>query len=98
MALPKNRTEAVEELRVAANTDAKKTASCIAKSCEEGKIVEISTIGAGALNQCQKAIIIASSHLASKGITIYEKTFFKVVKINDEDKTAIGKRLIFSRD
>lgn len=88
----------VSEMKIAANGNVNKIAGSIVKTYEEDRIVELFTIGAGALNQCQKAVIAASMILAGKGVTIYERSSFHVVKVGEEDKTAIKKRLIFSKD
>ena len=52
----------------------------------------------GALNQAQKAVIAASMIMAGKGVTVYERSSFQVVKVGEEEKTAIKKRLIFSKN
>lgn len=88
----------VSEMKVAANGNVNKIAGSVVKSYEEGNIVELLTIGAGALNQCQKAVIATSMILAGKGVTIYERSSFLVVQVGEEEKTAIKKRLIFSKD
>lgn len=87
----------VQIMKVAGDSNVRNTAGSIAKHIEEGKEVEIVTVGAGALNQAKKAIIAASMMLASKGLTVYEKSGFTTVEIAGEERTAISTRLVITR-
>ncbi len=55
----------VKELRVSGNTDAKKLGGAVANYLEENGVVHISAMGAGAVNQAVKGIIIAKSYSAA---------------------------------
>lgn len=92
-----NSKQTVQQMRVSAHSNVNKTAGSIVKHYEEGKEIEMITVGAGALNQAQKAINTASSILASRAVTIYERSGFDKVEIDGAERTAIIKRLIFQK-
>lgn len=84
-------------MKVSGTSNVNKTAGSIVKHFEDGRDIEIVTVGAGSLNQAQKAVIAASMILASRGATIYERSSFTKVMIEGEERTAISKRLIFAK-
>ena len=55
--------------------------------------LDISTVGAGSLNQAIKAIAIARGFLIPSGIDIYIIPSFKDIMIGDKEKTAIKIRI-----
>lgn len=55
--------------------------------------LEISTVGAGSLNQAIKAIAIARGFLTPSGIEIYVMPSFKEITIDGKEKTAIKLRI-----
>lgn len=55
------------EMRVASSSPAEKLAGAIVKFSEEGKRISLLAMGAGAVNQAVKGIIIARSIFASRG-------------------------------
>ena len=58
-------------LKVAANSDVGKVAGAIVKFMGEGARVELSAIGAGAVNQAVKAVAVARGMSAPSGHNLY---------------------------
>ena len=83
----------IEMIKVATNSSPSKVAGSLATLIREQKVVEIQTIGAGALNQAIKAIAIARGFLVSSGIDIVVIPSFREVMINQSEKTAIKLRI-----
>ena len=83
----------IEMIKVATNSSPSKVAGSLATIIREQKVVEIQTIGAGALNQAIKAIAIARGILVSSGIDIVVIPSFREVMINQSEKTAIKLRI-----
>ena len=83
----------IEMIKVATNSSPSKVAGSLATIIREQKVVEIQTIGAGALNQAIKAIAIARGFLVSSGIDIVVIPAFREVMINQSEKTAIKLRI-----
>ena len=83
----------IEMIKVATNSSPSKVAGSLATIIREQKVVEIQTIGAGALNQAIKAIAIARGFLVSSGIDIVVIASFREVMINQSEKTAIKLRI-----
>ena len=83
----------IEMIKVATNSSPSKVAGSLATIIREQKVVEIQTIGAGALNQASKAIAIARGFLVSSGIDIVVIPSFREVMINQSEKTAIKLRI-----
>lgn len=79
----------VAHLKVASSSNVKQVAGSITKCLEEGKVVEISAIGAGAVNQATKACGLARSFIASKGYDLVVRPGFDTVIIDEREKTAI---------
>ena len=82
-----------DTIKVSGKSDPNKVAGVIAsKLKEEGKI-KARTIGAGALNQIMKAVIIAKSLLIQSGIDINISPSFYSTEIDGQDITGIELRL-----
>lgn len=86
----------MEILKVSSKSNPNNVAGAITNILREKDKVEVQVIGAGALNQLIKAIIIARGFVAPLGKNIVCIPSFNDIKINDEEKTAI-KMLIESR-
>lgn len=84
----------VNILRVAGKSNVPSVAGSIVKSVEDNKGVELHAIGAGAVNQCTKAIATARGILASKGMDLYTKIGFDSTEIGGEEKTMMIFRLL----
>lgn len=76
-------------LKVSTKSNPNSVAGAIANFLKDKKRVELQTVGAGALNQATKAIIIARGFLAPLGINIVSIPSFTDIKIENETKTAI---------
>ena len=77
------------QIRVSSKSEASKVAGAIAKSLVEGKRVEVQAIGAGAVNQAVKAIVIARGFVAPNGIDLSCIPAFTNVSVENEDRSAI---------
>lgn len=76
-------------IKVSSKSIPQKIAGSIANSLKESSVLEIQTIGAGALNQGIKGIIIARGFLAPSGKKLICTPSFSDIEINGEEKTAI---------
>ena len=83
-------------LKVSSLSEPHKVATSIIKNMQEGKIVETISIGAGAINQSMKAIIIARGIMAQQGTDLTIRPGFQDVSISSETKTAIKMLVIRS--
>ena len=76
-------------IKVSSKSISKNVAGSIANSFREGnKVVEIQTVGAGAVNQAIKAISIARGFLAPLGLNLVCTPAFYDVIIDGKQKTA----------
>jgi Uncharacterized protein conserved in bacteria len=76
-------------IKVSANSRTAAVAGAIAGVVREFKVAEVQSIGAGAVNQAVKAIILAKGYLASDGIDIVCVPEFVDVEIDGKVRTAI---------
>lgn len=79
----------MQTLRVSAKSKPNTVAGAIAGVIREQGIVEMQTVGAGALNQAVKAIAIARGFLAPSGMDIVCVPSFSDIEIDGEQRTAI---------
>ena len=79
----------MEILKVSSKSNPNSVAGAIANILKEKEKLDIQVIGAGALNQLIKAIIISRGFIAPLGKNIVCIPSFKDIKINDQEKTAI---------
>jgi stage V sporulation protein S len=79
----------METLKVSSKSVARNVAGAIALSLQKSASVKLCAIGAGAVNQCCKAIAIATGYVAPKGIQFTVKINFSTVDIEDKEKTAL---------
>jgi len=85
-------TEQINEddvLRVAANSNAQAVASAIAHSIYEKRTCKIRAVGAGAVNQANKAMAIARSYTAPRGLDIACIPGFTTIKSHDGEISAM---------
>jgi len=78
-----------EVLKIAAKSEPKAVAGALATVIRNSKGVELQAIGAGAVNQAVKAIIISRGYLSPNGIDIVFAPSFTNVNIDGEERTAI---------
>jgi len=79
----------MEVLKISSSSNSNSTAGVIAQQIKEYKKCELRMIGAGALNQGMKAIIIAKGYLAPMGINIVCVPSFTDIVIDDNTITGI---------
>ena len=70
------------------NVNADTFAGAIAGVMRESQHAEVQAIGAGAVNQAVKAIVIAKGYLAEEGVNITCVPSFVDVDIDDQERTA----------
>lgn len=79
-----------ERLKVSATTSPQKTAGAIAKFITiDRKPIEIVAVGAGAINQATKALILARRFTSSSGINLAFIPAFETLTIGDKEVTAV---------
>ena len=76
-------------IKVAAKSRSTAVAGAIAGVVRETGRVNVQAIGAGAVNQAVKAVIIARSYLEMDGIDIICIPVFVDVMIDDQERTAV---------
>jgi len=76
-------------IKVSGTSRTSAVAGAIAGVFRENKRAEIQAIGAGAVNQAVKAVILASGYLAEDGYDVVFSPEFVDVEIEDKIRTAI---------
>lgn len=76
-------------LKTSSNSNPNLVAGAIAGTLEQSGTTEIQAIGAGALNQAIKAIIIARGFYAPRGIELVSVPSFLLTEIDGKQRTAI---------
>lgn len=76
-------------VKVAGNSRTAAVAGAIAGVFRENQVTEIQAIGAGAVNQAVKAMILSREYLAEDGFDIVFFAEFAEVEIDDKVRTAI---------
>lgn len=76
-------------IKVSSKSNPNSVAGALANIIKEAKEIEVQVVGAGALNQLIKAIIICRGYLAPLGISIVCIPSFSEIKIDNLDKTGI---------
>ncbi len=76
-------------IKVSARSRTAAVAGAIAGVMREAHRAEVQAIGAGAVNQAIKAIVIAKGYLAEEGVDIICVPSFVEVEIDDQERTAI---------
>ena len=76
-------------IKVSANSRTSAVAGAIAGVIREHKRAEVQAIGAGAVNQAIKALVLATGYLKNDGITVACVPEFADVAIDDKVRTAI---------
>ena len=77
-----------EPLKVAASTNPNSLAGAIASSVREGTFPTLQAIGAGAVNQANKAVIIARGMLAPSGVELVIEPVFQNLELDGLERTA----------
>ena len=76
-------------IKVSARSRTAAVAGAIAGVIREAKRAEVQAIGAGAVNQAIKAIVIAKGYLAEEGVHIICEPSFVEVAIDEQERTAV---------
>ncbi|MAT98391.1 MAG: stage V sporulation protein S [Anaerolineaceae bacterium] len=76
-------------IKVSARSRTAAVAGAIAGVMREVSRAEVQAIGAGAVNQALKAIVIAKGYLAEEGVDIVCVPSFVEVSIDDQERTAV---------
>ena len=76
-------------IKVSARSRTAAVAGAIAGVMREVRRAEVQAIGAGAVNQAVKAIVIAKGYLAEEDIHIICTPSFVDIDIDDQERTAI---------
>lgn len=79
----------MEILKIASQSNPNLVAGAIAGLLKENGFVELNAVGAGAVNQAVKSIVIARGYVATAGIDLICIPAFTEVDIAGVDKTAI---------
>ena len=83
------RETTLDIIKVSANSRTSAVAGAIAGVIREHKHAEVQAIGAGAVNQAIKALVLATGYLKNDGIEIACVPQFVDVEIDDKVRTAI---------
>ena len=75
----------ITQIKVASSSSVFKVAGAISNIMRNQNYLDISTVGAGSLNQAIKAIAIARGFLIPSGIDIYIIPSFKDIMIGDKE-------------
>jgi stage V sporulation protein S len=76
-------------IKVSATSRTSAVAGAIAGVVREHKRAEVQAIGAGAVNQAVKALVLATGYLKGDGIEVVAVPEFVDVEIEDKVRTAI---------
>jgi stage V sporulation protein S len=76
-------------IKVSATSRTSAVAGAIAGVVREHKRAEVQAIGAGAVNQAVKALILATGYLKGDGVDVVSIPEFVNVEIEDKIRTAI---------
>ena len=79
----------METLKVSSKSSPNSIAGALANVLRDNDMVEIQAVGAGALNQAIKGIIIARGFVAPSGKNLYCVPSFASIVIDNEERTAI---------
>jgi stage V sporulation protein S len=79
----------MEMIKVSANSRTSAVAGAIAGVIREHRYAEVQAIGAGAVNQAVKALVLATGYLRNDGIDVCCVPEFVDVEIEDKVRTAI---------
>jgi stage V sporulation protein S len=79
----------MDVIKVSANSRTSAVAGAIAGVIRDHKHAEVQAIGAGAVNQAIKALVLATGYLKNDGIEIVCVPEFVEIQIDDKVRTAI---------
>lgn len=82
-------TAPVAELRVAGKSPPADLAAAISHAIYDGRRVEMRAIGAGAVNQAVKALVIAQGYVAQRGLSLVNRPGFVTIDMDGQERTAV---------
>ena len=82
-------TQQHDELRVAARTSTPELASAISHAIYAYNKVVLRAVGAGAVNQAVKGLVVAQQYVAARGLVLATRPGFVTVTMDDEERTAV---------
>lgn len=82
-------TTQVVELRVAGRTPTPELAAAIAHAIYAGRKVRLRAIGAGAVNQAVKGLVLAQQYTSGQGLILANRPGFINVDLEGEERTAV---------
>jgi stage V sporulation protein S len=82
------------ELRVAARTPTADLAAAISHAVYDSKKVVLRAVGAGAVNQAVKAMVIAQTYASQRGLSLAFRPGFLTIPMDGEERTAIVFRVL----
>ena len=80
----------METLKVSSKSEPKLVAGAIAAVVRNGESVEISAIGAAAVNQAVKSIAVARGYVTPNGIELVAMPAFSQLELDGKEKTSIS--------
>lgn len=80
-------------LKVSSKSNPNSVAGAIVGGLQENKKVELQAIGAGAINQCVKAIAVSRSYVAASGIDLVCIPAFCKVEVENQERTGMKFRI-----
>ncbi len=87
--VPHSQTSATNMIKVSADSRTSAVAGAIAGVIRDHRHAEVQAIGAGAVNQAVKALVLATGYLKLDGINVACTPEFADVTIDDTVRTAI---------
>jgi len=87
--IPHSQTSATNMIKVSADSRTSAVAGAIAGVIRDHRHAEVQAIGAGAVNQAVKALVLATGYLKLDGINVACTPEFADVTIDDKVRTAI---------
>jgi stage V sporulation protein S len=83
----------LEALKVSTGSNPNAVAGAMAGAMRRDGVVEVTVVGAGALNQAVKAVAIARQHVTADGLDVVCVPAFVDVDIDGQSRTAIVLRI-----
>lgn len=83
-----------QTVRVSSKSDPSAVAGALAHALRKSPAVNISVIGAGAVNQAVKAVAIAVEHMAAEYVKIAVVPSFQDITVDGVEKTSMKLRVI----
>lgn len=83
-----------QTVRVSSNSDPSAVAGALAHALRKSPAVNVSVIGAGAVNQAVKAVAIATEHMAAEFVNVAMVPAFEDIVVDGIPKTSMKLKVI----